>query len=128
MVAHPLLILIKNYIVEGVTPSTIFYFNVNSVFVSWISTILDFLLIIFSWVVDTILFLRETAPATAYSNWNYTLDDENNIITLNYYTGFEADVIVYANYIVNGKTYKTQLASNIEDVTMYTHAICLMDI
>ncbi len=38
---------------------------------------------------------------------------------MNYYTGFEADVIVYANYIVNGKTYKTQLASNIEDVTMY---------
>lgn len=54
----------------------------------------------------------ETAPAEACSNWNYTLDDENNIITLNYYTGSETDVIVYANYEVNGKTYKTQIKSN----------------
>ena len=54
----------------------------------------------------------EVAPAEAYSNWNYTLDDENNIITLNYYTGSETDVIVYANYEVNGKTYKTQIKSN----------------
>ena len=53
----------------------------------------------------------ETAPAEAHSNWVYTLDDENNIITLNYYTGSETDVIVYANYEVNGKTYKTQLKS-----------------
>lgn len=54
----------------------------------------------------------ETAPAEAYSNWDYTLDDENNIITLNYYKGSETDVIVYANYEIGGKTYKTQLASN----------------
>lgn len=54
----------------------------------------------------------ETAPAEAYSNWNYTLDDTNNIITLNYYTGSETDVIVYANYPVENKTYRTQLASN----------------
>lgn len=54
----------------------------------------------------------DIAPAEAYSNWNYTLDDTNNIITLNYYTGSETDVIVYANYEVGGKTYKTQIASN----------------
>lgn len=54
----------------------------------------------------------ETAPAEAYSNWDYTLDDENNIITLNYYKGSETDVIVYANYAINGKTYKTQIKSN----------------
>lgn len=54
----------------------------------------------------------ETAPVSAYSNWNYTLDDENNIITLNYYKGAETNVIVYANYVIGGKTYKTQLASN----------------
>lgn len=54
----------------------------------------------------------ETAPASAYSNWNYTLDDENGIITLNYYKGSETDVIVYANYVIGGKTYKTQLANN----------------
>lgn len=54
----------------------------------------------------------ETAPANAYSNWNYTLDDTNNIITLNYYKGSETDVIVYANYVIGEKTYKTQLKSN----------------
>ena len=52
------------------------------------------------------------APENAYSNWNYTLDDTNNIITLNYYKGSETDVIVYANYVIGGKTYKTQLKSN----------------
>lgn len=55
------------------------------------------------------------APENAYSNWNYTLDDTNNIITLNYYTGSESDVIVYANYEVDGKTYKTQLKSHAND-------------
>lgn len=54
----------------------------------------------------------ETAPVNAYSNWNYTLDDTNNIITLNYYKGSETDVIVYANYVIGGKTYKTRLKSN----------------
>lgn len=54
----------------------------------------------------------EVAPAEAYSNWNYTLDDANDIITLNYYTGSETDVIVYANYEIDGKTYKTQIKSN----------------
>lgn len=54
----------------------------------------------------------ETAPTAAYSNWDYTLDDENGIITLNYYKGSETNVIVYANYEVNGKIYKTQLASS----------------
>lgn len=54
----------------------------------------------------------ETAPAEAYSNWNYTLDDENDIITLNSYIGSETNVVVYVNYVINGKTYKTQLASN----------------
>lgn len=62
----------------------------------------------------------ETAPASAYSNWNYILDDENNIITLNYYIGSETNVIVYANYVINGKTYKTQLASNSADATSNT--------
>lgn len=56
----------------------------------------------------------ETAPAAAYSNWNYTLDDENGIITLNYYKGSETDVIVYGNYLIGGKTYKTRLKSNIQ--------------
>lgn len=54
----------------------------------------------------------ETAPAEAYNNWNYTLDDDNSIIILNYYKGSETDVIVYANYVVNEKNYKTQLTSH----------------
>ena len=54
----------------------------------------------------------EIAPATAYMDWSYTLDNTNNIITLNYYGGLGTDVIVYANYVVNGKTYKTQLKNN----------------
>ncbi len=62
----------------------------------------------------------ETAPASAYSNWDYTLDDTNNIITLNYYKGSETDVIVYANYVVGGKTYKTQIASNPDEATYNT--------
>lgn len=62
----------------------------------------------------------ETAPAEAYSSWNYTLDDENNIITLNYYTGSETDVIVYENYPVEDKTYKTRIASNVSGATAST--------
>lgn len=62
----------------------------------------------------------ETAPVSAYSNWNYTLDDENSIITLNYYKGAETNVIVYANYVIGGKTYKTQLASNADNATAST--------
>lgn len=54
----------------------------------------------------------ETAPASAYSNWNYALDDENNIITLKYYIGSETDVIVYANYVIDGKVYRTQINTN----------------
>ena len=62
------------------------------------------------------------APAEAYSKWNYTLDDTNNTITLNYWAGSssDTDVIVYANYMVNGKTYKTQLASNRASATSDT--------
>lgn len=53
----------------------------------------------------------EVAPASAYSNWNYTLDDVNNTITLNYYNGSETDVIVYGSYEINGKLYSTKIAS-----------------
>lgn len=62
----------------------------------------------------------ETAPAAAYSNWDYTLDDENDIITLNYYKGSETNVIVYANYEVDGKAYRTQIASNVDKTNAST--------
>ncbi len=60
----------------------------------------------------------ETAPANEYNDWSYTLDDENDIITLNYYKGSKTDVIVYANYVIGGKTYKTQI-SNYSGNTLY---------
>jgi len=62
----------------------------------------------------------EVAPASAYSNWNYTLNDDENVITLNYYTGSETNVIVYGSYEVEGKKYKTQIASNVDDATYST--------
>lgn len=51
------------------------------------------------------------APASAYSDWNYTLDNVNNIITLNYYKGSSTNIAVYANYRIGEKTYKTKIAS-----------------
>lgn len=67
----------------------------------------------------------KTAPAEASNDWNYTLDEENSIITLNYYIGLDyanpkKDVIVYANYVIDGKTYKTQIKSNDENATIRT--------
>lgn len=54
----------------------------------------------------------EVAPTNEYKDWKYVLDNENNIITLQQYINTTAvDVIVYANYVVNGKIYKTQLAN-----------------
>lgn len=60
---------------------------------------------------------------TANADWNYTLDDTNGIITLNYYTGNAEDVIVYGTYNVDGsKTYKTNLASNMGNNINYMFA------
>ena len=53
----------------------------------------------------------EVAPDGAASNWNYTLDDTNNTITLNYYTGSETDVTVYGRYQISGKTYDTKIGN-----------------
>lgn len=64
----------------------------------------------------------ETAPANEHSDWDYTLDDENDIITLNYYKGSKTDVIVYANYVIGEKTYKTQIANAISFGRTYMFA------
>lgn len=64
----------------------------------------------------------ETAPENEVNNWKYALDNENDIITLQQYTNKSAtDVIVYANYIVNGKTYKAQLADYGYDNAYMSH-------
>lgn len=52
------------------------------------------------------------ASDKAYLDWNYTLDDTDNTITLNYYTGSSTDVTVYGSYPIKGKVYATKLASN----------------
>jgi len=46
------------------------------------------------------------------NDWNYTLDETNNIIVLNYYTGTDTDVTVYPYYKINDNVYKTQIKSN----------------
>lgn len=52
----------------------------------------------------------EIAPNNECNNWNYTLDEENKIITLNYCQNYSnTDVIVYANYVIDGVTYKTKI-------------------
>lgn len=54
----------------------------------------------------------EFAPYGYLEDWDYTLDNTNDIVTLNYYIGTKTDVIVYANYSIGNKTYKTELSSN----------------
>ena len=60
---------------------------------------------------------------TIHDDWDYTIDDTNNIITLNYYTGSAEDVTVYGNYTVDGsKTYKTKLKSKNGNMSKYMFA------
>ncbi|GFI16694.1 hypothetical protein IMSAG249_01466 [Lachnospiraceae bacterium] len=53
----------------------------------------------------------EVAPASAYLDWNYTLNNADKAITLNYYKGTATDVIVYSNYEIGGTRYKTRIAN-----------------
>lgn len=57
----------------------------------------------------------KTAPTGAYNNWEYTLD--NSTITLNRYIGSETDVIVYANYPIGEKIYRTRISNNTSSLT-----------
>lgn len=49
---------------------------------------------------------------TDSADWDYTLDNTNNVITLNYYKGSKTNVIVYGSYEINGVIYKTKIKSN----------------
>ena len=51
----------------------------------------------------------EAAPANEYSNWLYELDEENGTIGLKKYKGISKNVIVYDNYQIGDKTYKTKI-------------------
>ena len=48
------------------------------------------------------------------NNWNYTLDEDNMIVTLTSYKGTDRNVVVYDKFELDGLYYKTKLtASNI---------------
>lgn len=51
------------------------------------------------------------APANAYLDWNHTLNDADNTITLIKYLGKSTDVIVYGSYEIKGKTYQTKIGN-----------------
>ena len=51
----------------------------------------------------------ETAPENEYNDWEYRLDEENGTIGLMGYKGTAKDVVVYGNYQIDGKTYKTKV-------------------
>lgn len=51
-----------------------------------------------------------------YEKWDYTLNETDNTITLNKYISSNPNVIVFSNYDINGKKYKTKLKTqNIDD-------------
>jgi bacterial surface protein 26-residue repeat/bacterial surface protein 26-residue repeat/bacterial surface protein 26-residue repeat/bacterial surface protein 26-residue repeat/bacterial surface protein 26-residue repeat/bacterial surface protein 26-residue repeat len=67
------------------------------------------------------------APASEYLDWNYTLNEMDGTITLNYYIGSKENVTVYSNYTLNGKTYHTKIKSNnraYNDNTNYMFGYC----
>ncbi len=62
------------------------------------------------------------APVGMHTQWNYTLNEDDNTITLNYFinrAGFSKDVIVYSSYELNGKRYQTKIANHTSDMNDY---------
>ena len=51
------------------------------------------------------------APSSEIDNWKYTIDDSTNSVTLSYFMNPNVldTVIVYSNYEINDKTYKTKI-------------------
>lgn len=45
-------------------------------------------------------------------DWDYELNEEDKTITLKQYIGSDLDVTVGSNYLVNGTSYKTKIATN----------------
>ena len=60
-------------------------------------------------IVDTSI-----APIGEEENWNYTLNDADKTITLNYYSSNKDNdyVVVYSNYNINENIYRTKIKSN----------------
>lgn len=62
------------------------------------------------------------APANEQLNWNYTLNDNDDTITLNYYitrAGASSNVIVYSSYELNGKRYQTKIGNHTSGMKNY---------
>lgn len=55
--------------------------------------------------------LYQTAPEGEQDKYSYSLDEYSHTIKLTGYKGTDEDVIVYANYLVDGKTYKPDLST-----------------
>lgn len=53
----------------------------------------------------------DVAPEDEILKWKHDFNNENKIVILEYYNGkpIETDVVIYANYTVNGEVYRTQL-------------------
>lgn len=62
-------------------------------------------------IIDTTI-----APFGEESNWDYLLNENEETITLKHHNKFDKkNIIVYSNYIIDNKTYKTVIANNDED-------------
>ena len=66
--------------------------------------------------ISIIIIDTSIAPFGEDSNWDYLLNENEETITLKHHNKFdEKNIIVYSNYIINNKTYKTVIANNDED-------------
>ncbi len=66
------------------------------------------------------------APENEYMYWDYTLNETEGTITLNYFKGniYTINVTVYDSYRINGKTYHTRISSNESRIQKYMFANC----
>ena len=70
-----------------------------------------------SWMKEYIVPKPEPATAAELANWEYTLDEENSIITLNKYIGNQTNITVYSRYTKEDKVYNTYIGNNTNDST-----------
>ena len=56
----------------------------------------------------------DLSPETGDADWNYTLNEDTGVITLNYYIGTNPDVKVYSHYRISGddRVWKAELKSS----------------
>lgn len=69
------------------------------------------------WMKEYIVPKPEPATGAELANWEYTLDEENSIITLNKYIGNQTNITVYSRYANEDKVYNTYIGNNTHDST-----------